>query len=103
MKSGLCKLAKANYVIPLVGTGTLANDAMLGRLKSEFPLEAGLVLVNGEFGQRLHNQAKQWGLHIEKIDVGWGNPFDIAEIEAYLQKGGIDTFYLCMAKHQTVH
>lgn len=88
MKSGLCKIAKANYVIPLVGTGTLANDAMLGQLKSEFPLETGLVLVNGEFGQRLHNQAKQWGLHIEKIDVGWGNPFDIAEIEAYLQKAG---------------
>lgn len=87
MKGELCKLAKAKYVIPLVGTGTLANDAMLGQLKSEFLHEAGLVLVNGEFGDRLHNQAKQWGLHIDKIDVGWGNPFDIKRIEAYLQKG----------------
>jgi len=86
MKGELCKLAKANYVMPLVGTGTLANDAMLGQLKSEFPHEAGLVLVNGEFGHRLHKQAKQWGLHIEKIDIGWGNPFDIAQIEAHLQK-----------------
>lgn len=87
MKGELCKLAKAKYVIPLVGTGTLVNDAMLGQLKSEFLHEAGLVLVNGEFGDRLHNQAKQWGLHIDKIDVGWGNPFDIKRIEAYLQKG----------------
>ena len=87
MKKELCKLAKANYVIPLVGTGTLANDAMLGQLKNEFPHEAGLILVNGEFGQRLYKQAKQWGLHIEKIDTGWGNPFNIAQIEALLQKG----------------
>ena len=103
MKGELCKLAMANSVIPLVGTGTLANDAMLGQLKSEFPHEAGLVLVNGEFGDRLYNQAKQWGLHIEKVDVGWGNPFDIAQIEAYLKKTVIVTLYLSMAKRQTVH
>src|SRR5690606_27847876 len=24
---------------------------------------------------------------IEKIDVGWGSPFDIAQIETYFQKG----------------
>lgn len=87
MKRDLCKLAQSNYVIPLVGTGTLANDAMLGQLKSEFPHEAGLVLVNGEFGNRLYKQAKQWGLHIEKIDSGWGNPFNFAQIESELQKG----------------
>ena len=36
MKEQLCQLTQSNIVIPLVGTGTLANDAMLGQLKSEF-------------------------------------------------------------------
>lgn len=87
MHRELCKLAQANFMIPLVGTGTLANDAMLGQLKSEFPEDAGLIVVNGEFGHRLHKQAKQWGLHIECLDVGWGNPISIAQIESYVQKG----------------
>lgn len=87
MNRELCKLADANLVIPIVGTGTLANDAMLGQLKSEFPEEQGLVLANGEFGNRLKNQAKQWGLHIDCLDFGWGNAFTISEIEYYLQQG----------------
>ncbi|MEK3764482.1 MULTISPECIES: aminotransferase class V-fold PLP-dependent enzyme [unclassified Solibacillus] len=87
MKQQLCKLAHANHVIPLVGTGTLANDAMLGQLKSEFPQEQGLILVNGEFGNRLKNQAKQWGLHVECLDFGWGNEFDMPQIESALEQG----------------
>lgn len=87
MKQHLCKLAQANNVIPLVGTGTLANEAMLGQLKSEFPHEQGLILVNGEFGNRLKNQAKQWGLHVECLDFGWGNEFQMPQIESALQQG----------------
>lgn len=41
MKLGLLNLAHSKVVIPLVGTGTLANDAMLGQLKSDFPNNEG--------------------------------------------------------------
>ncbi|MEG0473461.1 MAG: aminotransferase class V-fold PLP-dependent enzyme [Solibacillus sp.] len=86
MKAQLLQLAQSNVVIPLVGTGTLANDAMLGQLKSEFNEECGLILVNGEFGNRLANQAKQWGLRVEKMDFGWGQPFELDQIEQKLQR-----------------
>ena len=85
MKEALCQLTKASVVIPLVGSGTLANDAMLGQLKSEFPGERGLVLTNGEFGNRLRRQAQQWGLMYDVMDFGWGEPFSLAQIEQQLQ------------------
>ncbi|ATP38868.1 septum site-determining protein [Solibacillus sp. R5-41] len=85
MKAQLLNLAQTNVVIPLVGTGTLANDAMLGQLKSEFNEERGLILVNGEFGNRLAKQAKQWGLQIEMMEFGWGQPFELEQIEQKLQ------------------
>ncbi len=86
MKTQLLHLAQTNVVIPLVGTGTLANEAMLGQLKSEFYEERGLILVNGEFGTRLANQAKQWGLHVEIMDFGWGQSLLLEQIEQKLQQ-----------------
>ena len=85
MKEQLLRLTQANVVIPLVGTGTLANDAMLGQLKSDFPTARGLVVVNGEFGSRLSKQAKQWGLQIDVLDFGWGQTIDLEKIEHQLQ------------------
>ena len=85
MKTQLLTLAQSNVVIPLVGTGTLANEAMLGQLKSEFSEEHGLILVNGEFGKRLAKQAKQWGLQVEMMKFGWGQPFQLEQIEQKLK------------------
>lgn len=85
MKQRLLELAETNVVIALVGTGTLANDAMLGQLKSEFVNEKGLVLINGEFGHRMKKQAEQWGLQIDTLDFGYGHPFDYKQIEQSLQ------------------
>ena len=85
MKQQLVELAQTNVVIALVGTGTLANDAMLGQLKSEFVNEKGLVLINGEFGHRMKAQAEQWGLQIDALDFGYGQMFDYKQIEQRLQ------------------
>jgi predicted N-acetyltransferase YhbS len=85
MKEQLLKLSQTNVVIALVGTGTLANDAMLGQLKSEFANERGLVLINGEFGHRMKKQAQRWGLQIDAFDFGYGVPFDYIQIEQRLQ------------------
>lgn len=85
LKQGLCELTKAPFVIPMLGSGTLANDAMLGQLKSDFPKSRGLFLTNGEFGNRLIKQAEQWGLVFDVIDFGWGQPFSLEKIEQQLQ------------------
>lgn len=68
----------------LFGSGTLANEAMLAqisRLQSR-----GLVLVNGEFGRRLKDQASKWKLDFEVEEQEWGSAFSLASIQKRLQQ-----------------
>lgn len=87
MQHQLVDMVHANHVLTLVGTGTLANDAMLGQLKEDFVDKPGLVLVNGEFGRRLFQQARLWGLAVDKYEVIWSAPFDLDELRARLEAG----------------
>ena len=76
-------LTKARYVQVLQGTGTLANDvvaAQLRRLSGK-----GLILVNGEFGDRLCDHASRFGLEYDTLETEWGKPFNIGEIKALLE------------------
>src|SRR5258708_38934325 len=50
-KQALCELVKAKKVELFLGSGTLANDVIAGQLSLE--KKRGIVLSNGEFGQRL--------------------------------------------------
>ena len=50
----LCELVSAQNVQLLLGSGTLANDAVAGQLS--LLKGRGLVLSNGEFGERLTDQ-----------------------------------------------
>ncbi|MCX7322754.1 MAG: hypothetical protein NT113_25875, partial [Hyphomicrobiales bacterium] len=52
------EFASGALVFP--GTGTLANDAVAGQI-SLFG-RAGLVISNGEFGERLTDHARRWRL-----------------------------------------
>jgi aspartate aminotransferase-like enzyme len=42
----------------------------------------GLVLVNGEFGERLVKQARRMGLAPRTLAWEWGRPWDLAAVEA---------------------
>ncbi len=69
----LCERVNAPHVQLMTGSGTLANDgvaAQLGVLQGR-----GLVLVNGEFGNRLHDHAIRAGLDFEVIQVDEGRTF----------------------------
>jgi aspartate aminotransferase-like enzyme len=74
----LCKLVSAKDVQILFGTGSLANDVIAAQLS--LLTGRGLVLVNGEFGQRLKKQAEQVGLSIDTLEKEWGQPFSKDEI-----------------------
>ena len=63
----LLHLSNANHVGVIVGTGTLANEVMLAQLKAQ-QLGKGLILTNGEFGERLRKQAARWSLHFEVVE-----------------------------------
>lgn len=83
-KTGLCRLANAADVQILVGTGTLANDVVAAQLTL---LDApGIVVSNGEFGERLIDHARRMGLDHEAIEYEWGSAFDAQDIERAVER-----------------
>ncbi|WP_332645607.1 aminotransferase class V-fold PLP-dependent enzyme [Lysinibacillus sp. 54212] len=83
----LLLLSGARNVTTLVGSGTLANEAMLGQLKSDFNNDVGIIISNGEFGERLASQAQAWQLQFQKISYAWGEPFQLKNIKSLLEDG----------------
>ncbi|HEX3718831.1 MAG TPA: aminotransferase class V-fold PLP-dependent enzyme [Verrucomicrobiae bacterium] len=82
VRQRLCQLVRARDVQILLGSGTLANDAVAGQLSLE--KKPGLILSNGEFGERLIDHATRMGLTFDTLKFRWGEPFNISAIEQYL-------------------
>lgn len=76
----LCGLTAAEHVQLMTGTGTLANDAVAAQLSLE--PGTGLVLSNGEFGERLEDHARRFRLAHRVLRTPWGKPLDYAAIKA---------------------
>jgi len=73
-RSTLTSLVNASHVALMVGSGTLANDAVAAQLRC---IEgSGLILSNGEFGERLIDHARRWGLGFAVEQQTWGHAFD---------------------------
>ena len=84
-RSGLCRLANAANVQILLGSGTLANDVVAAQLTL---LDApGVVLSNGEFGDRLIDHAQRLRLEHAAVASEWGRPFEAREIEQAVARG----------------
>src|SRR5882724_7507555 len=65
--------------------GTLVNEAVAAQLAAERGATGnGVILVNGEFGERLARQAVRCGLHPRVLSWDWGKPWNLNEIEAAL-------------------
>ncbi|MBN1787300.1 MAG: aminotransferase class V-fold PLP-dependent enzyme [Sedimentisphaerales bacterium] len=79
----LCRLVNSKYVEIFMGSGTLANDVIAGQLS--LIKAKGLILSNGEFGQRLINQAKSFKLNFDTLSLSWGQKFDIEGIAEILE------------------
>lgn len=85
VKGKLKQLAGAEPYL-LSGSGTLANEAMLAQISLR--AEKGVILVNGEFGKRLKEQAARWKLDFDVIEEDWGRGFSLLEVEQALKDGG---------------
>lgn len=81
-QQSLCELVQASYAQILLGSGTLANDAVAGQLALE--ASRGVVLSNGEFGERLIDHARRFQLKFDAVAVEWGRAFDLETIRAAL-------------------
>jgi aspartate aminotransferase-like enzyme len=80
----LCQLVRARDVQILLGSGTLANDAVGAQLSLE--KKPGLIVSNGEFGERLIDHASRFGLTFDSLKLRWGEPFNILAIEHFLSR-----------------
>ena len=78
----LCALTGAAGVQILPGSGSLANDAVAGQLTL---LDApGLILSQGEFGERLIEHGAGHRLEFRAHRMAWGAALDLAEVRRLL-------------------
>jgi len=82
-QTALCQLVNAHHVQILTGSGTHANDIVAAQLSLE--PSAGLILSNGEFGERLIDHAQRWGLAFQTATAPWGEALDLENVERTLQ------------------
>jgi aspartate aminotransferase-like enzyme len=75
----LCELVRAKNVGLFMGSGTLANDVIAAQLSMLGG--SGLILSNGEFGERLIDQARRFNLKFDTLKFEWGQPVDLAMVE----------------------
>ena len=85
-KQILCDLVRAKHVELFVGSGTLANDAVAGQLS--LLKGRGLILTNGEFGERLVDQARRFKLKFDTLASDWGQRLDLKAVERKLSSSG---------------
>ncbi len=82
--------------VVITGSGTAANEAMLSSVVGKGEI---LILSNGEFGERLHKISQIHNKKTHLIEVPWGTPFNLLQIDAYLASHKIDV--VAMAHHET--
>jgi len=84
VKRNLAELVRAEHVEVLLGSGTLANDAIAAQLSLlEGP---GLILSNGEFGERLVDHGRRLGLAFETLEAPWGGRFEESDLRSFVME-----------------
>ena len=77
-KRSLSSLTNAARVEILLGSGSLANDVIAAQLA--LLGTHGVVLSNGEFGERLADHARRAGAPHDVLRIEWGEEFDAAAV-----------------------
>ena len=84
VKHALLEMTGARYVDVLLGSGTLANDMVAAQLKlTGMP---GLILSNGEFGERLVDHAARQPLSFDCVRADWGSALVLRDIKRVLDR-----------------
>lgn len=86
VRARLSALAGGAPAALFTGSGTLANDVVAWTLAADRALTRGLVLVNGEFGRRLAEQAARAGLRATVLEWPWGQPWDLGAVARALDR-----------------
>ncbi len=84
VRGRLRALSGAHDALVMPGSGTLANDAIGAQLATQG--RPGLVLSNGEFGDRIIDHARRWRLPFHMLRAEWGRGFDTAQLQAMVAR-----------------
>jgi aspartate aminotransferase-like enzyme len=84
VRGQLSDMVGGKNVAILNGSGTLANEAVAATLAATPAAGRGVLLINGEFGERLARQATRFGLAPRTLSWDWGQPWNLAEVEQAL-------------------
>jgi aspartate aminotransferase-like enzyme len=83
-KQALCELVGAKSVELFMGSGTLANDIIAAQLS--LLGGRGLILSNGEFGDRLIDHARRLDLDFDTLKFDWGEAIDRNAVRSKLRQ-----------------
>jgi aspartate aminotransferase-like enzyme len=86
IRQQLADLVRCPHVALLGGSGTLANEAVAACLAADPEPGEGLILSNGEFGDRLVQQASRFGLLFQTLRWPWGKSWDLQQVVETLQR-----------------
>jgi aspartate aminotransferase-like enzyme len=81
-KELLRDLAGAEQVEILLGSGSLANDVVAGQLT--LLEQPGLIVSNGEFGERLIDHATRFGLEFDCLKQADGEAFENQRLSSWI-------------------
>jgi len=99
IKSRLCRLVQSKHVQILLGSGTLSNDVVGAQISL---LDApGIVVSNGEFGDRLIDHARRLQLPHEAVAYPWGQRFDESHIETEIRRTGATWLWAVVSETST--
>jgi aspartate aminotransferase-like enzyme len=98
VRARLRDLTGARDVQVIPGSGSLATSIIAAQLsRAGAP---GLVLSNGEFGERLAAEAARVGLRFDRYQLPWGTAFDLDDIAARVQRLPAGAWVWCV-QHET--
>lgn len=97
----LKNIGKSKHVALMLGSGTMANAVVAQEIK-KLP-SRGLILANGEFGERLVRQAQQAGLNFDAHVTEWGRRFCQKAIKKLLVDKGWLWLVQCETSTGTVN
>ena len=84
VRKSMAAMVHSRHASILLGSGTMANDVVAQQLRL---LDApGIVLSQGEFGERLVDHARRAGLQFRTLAVGWGESFGHDQLRWFLDQ-----------------
>ena len=78
------------FTIPVSGTGSAAMEAAFTNFVE--PDDTVLLPTNGYFGERMREMTVRAGGAVVEVDAPWGEPLDLADVDAALERHRPDIF-----------